>query len=134
MNWRDRCKPMIAQVLAENRGKPLNELRRVLRESFPFGARKMHPYKIWLSECRQQLMAAECLPPGFRTSHFRDRVALEIMADWWEERGDLPRARMLRNTKVKRQVLAKGERRSVAVADGQRSLFADEVTRTEGGR
>lgn len=53
-NWRDRFKPLIAQVLAENAGKPEGELRQALRDAFPQGPRKYWPYKVWLSEIQYQ--------------------------------------------------------------------------------
>lgn len=53
-NWRDRFRPLIAKVLAENDGKPEGELRQALRDAFPQGPRKYWPYKVWLDEIRVQ--------------------------------------------------------------------------------
>ena len=53
--WRDIAKPIIAEVLAENKGKDEDTIRKALREAYPYGERKYHPYKIWLSEIKRQL-------------------------------------------------------------------------------
>ncbi len=50
--WRNMVQPIIAEVL--NRGLPLKEQRAALRESYPFGERRYHPYKIWLDEVARQ--------------------------------------------------------------------------------
>jgi hypothetical protein len=52
---RDECRPIIARVLKENEGKPENEIRKALRDAFPWPPRKYHPYKIWLDEIRVQM-------------------------------------------------------------------------------
>lgn len=52
--WRDRAGPIIARVLKETRGKSEKEIRAALREAYPFGERKYHPYKIWLDEIKRQ--------------------------------------------------------------------------------
>lgn len=52
--WRERATPIIARVLKSTRGKSDAEIRAALREAYPFGQRKYHPYKIWLDECRRQ--------------------------------------------------------------------------------
>lgn len=54
-NWRDSARPIIHQVLEENKGKTDKEIRKALLEAYPFGARKWHPYKIWLDEIRVQM-------------------------------------------------------------------------------
>lgn len=53
--WRHSARPIIAQVIAANKGKDEKEIRAALREAYPFGERKYHPYKIWLSEIQIQL-------------------------------------------------------------------------------
>ena len=53
-HWRRYAAPIVARVLAENRGKPEAELRGALRAAYPFGAREHHPYRIWLDEIRIQ--------------------------------------------------------------------------------
>lgn len=54
MAWRDYAKPIIAQVLKDTKGQPEKAIRRALKEAYPFGMRKYHPYKIWLSEIQIQ--------------------------------------------------------------------------------
>lgn len=52
--WRNRASPLIAQVLKLTAGKTKKEVDAALREAYPFGQRKYHPYKIWLDEIRRQ--------------------------------------------------------------------------------
>jgi adenine-specific DNA glycosylase len=52
--WRDVCRPIIAQVLKDTQGKPEQDIRRALRDAYPFNERKMWPYKVWLSEIALQ--------------------------------------------------------------------------------
>jgi hypothetical protein len=54
---RDRVRPIIAAVIDEHGVGDMPLLREKLREAFPFGERKYHPYKIWLDEIRVQLGA-----------------------------------------------------------------------------
>jgi hypothetical protein len=54
MTWREKAKPIIAAVLAENAGKSDSEIRAALLEAYPFGSRSHHPYKVWCSEVRRQ--------------------------------------------------------------------------------
>lgn len=51
---RDECRPRIARVLEATKGQTEREIRRALREAFPWGIRKYWPYKVWLSEIRRQ--------------------------------------------------------------------------------
>jgi hypothetical protein len=53
--WRDIAKPIIREVLKENAGKSEKEIRKALKEAYPWGVRQYHPYKIWLDEIRVQL-------------------------------------------------------------------------------
>lgn len=55
MSWRDKARPIIEAVIEANKGRPLNDIRKALRDAFPWGPRQYHPYKIWLDECRLQL-------------------------------------------------------------------------------
>jgi len=52
--WRDLARPIIAKVLADNKGKTEKEIRKALRDSYPWGQRAMHPYKIWCDEIKRQ--------------------------------------------------------------------------------
>lgn len=51
-SWRNACAPIIARVLSAERGGA--GLAAALREAYPFGQRKYHPYKIWLDEIARQ--------------------------------------------------------------------------------
>lgn len=53
--WRALARPIIAQVIATSKGKEEKEIRKALREAYPFGERKYHPYKIWCDEVQVQL-------------------------------------------------------------------------------
>ena len=52
--WRNRCAPIIRQVLAEFAGAEEKVIRAALRDAYPFCERKYHPYKIWLDEIARQ--------------------------------------------------------------------------------
>lgn len=54
-HWRDRCKPIISKVIADNKGEDEQTIRKALFNAYPFGERKMYPYKVWLSEIAVQL-------------------------------------------------------------------------------
>jgi len=54
-HWRDACRPIIANAIAAWNGEDECELRKVLYELYPFGERKMYPYKVWLSEIAFQM-------------------------------------------------------------------------------
>lgn len=51
--WRTRSRQVIARVMASAPADAtLPQVRRLLREAYPFGERAMHPYKMWCSEQR----------------------------------------------------------------------------------
>lgn len=52
--WRSIAAPIIAKVLAETIGKEESEIRKALREAYPFGQRSLHPYKVWCDEIQKQ--------------------------------------------------------------------------------
>lgn len=54
MTWREHCRPIIAKILADNKGKEEKEIRTALRNAYPYGQRAMHPYKIWCDEIKRQ--------------------------------------------------------------------------------
>jgi len=66
--WRDKCKPIIAKVIEENKELPEKELRKKISAEYPFYEREHHPYKIWLSEVKTQLtrhfIKEKQIPPG----------------------------------------------------------------------
>jgi len=53
--WREKARPLIARVIRSHEGKPIPEIRKALREAYPFGERRYWPYKIWCDEVRFQL-------------------------------------------------------------------------------
>lgn len=55
--WRKRSRHVIAQVCAEFPGLPPHLLEKQIRAAYPFGPRKMHPYKMWLSEVNRAMAA-----------------------------------------------------------------------------
>ena len=55
MTWRDYAKPIIAAVIVETGTDDMPALRKALRDAYPFGERKYHPYRIWCHEIRVQL-------------------------------------------------------------------------------
>lgn len=54
-HWRRTSAEIIAGVLKANEGRPEAEIRKAISEAYPFGQRKYHPYKIWLSEIARQM-------------------------------------------------------------------------------
>ncbi len=54
MTWREHARPIIAKVLADNKDKTDKEIRKALQDAYPYGQRKMHPYKIWCDEIKVQ--------------------------------------------------------------------------------
>lgn len=55
MSWRKVAAPIIRRVIREVGTSDEKKLRAALRESYPFGPRSHHPYKIWLDEIKRQL-------------------------------------------------------------------------------
>lgn len=55
MTWREIARPIIAKVLSDNKGKSEKEIRRALRDAYPWGQRSMHPYKVWCDEIKIQM-------------------------------------------------------------------------------
>lgn len=52
--WREVARPIIARVLSATAGKSKPEIDSALRDAYPFGERRYHPYKIWLDEIKRQ--------------------------------------------------------------------------------
>lgn len=53
--WRDTARLIIAEVIRNHPEASTKELKVLIREAYPFGARKWHPYKIWCDEVNTQL-------------------------------------------------------------------------------
>lgn len=54
MTWREDCRPIIAKVLADNKGKTEKEIKKALQNAYPYGERARHPYKTWCDEINIQ--------------------------------------------------------------------------------
>lgn len=52
MRWSEISRAVVAEVIAEYKGDDVRELRRRLREAYPFGRREHWPYKAWLNAVR----------------------------------------------------------------------------------
>jgi hypothetical protein len=53
--WRDMAIPIIRNVIATVGTSDDRALQRALREAYPWGEKRMHPYKVWRHEVRRQL-------------------------------------------------------------------------------
>ena len=53
--WRKHAAPIIARVIAEHQGDSEKDIRTALRAAYPYGERRMWPYKVWCAEVRRQL-------------------------------------------------------------------------------
>jgi len=54
ITWRSRSAVIIAGVIKATGYDDLKALRKALHDAYPFGPRKMHPYKIWCDEIKIQ--------------------------------------------------------------------------------
>jgi hypothetical protein len=54
-SWRDSARPIIQKVLQEHQGKDEKEIRKALKDAYPFGERRYHPYKVWCDEIHVQM-------------------------------------------------------------------------------
>ncbi len=59
MTWREQCRPIIAEVIKTVGLDDMKVLRKALRDAYPYGERKMWPYKVWCSEIRKQMEIPE---------------------------------------------------------------------------
>lgn len=64
ITWRGLARPIIAEVVEANRGKPEKVVRKALRDAYPWGERDYHPYRVWCDEIRRQLQPPD--PPPDR--------------------------------------------------------------------
>jgi hypothetical protein len=55
MRWRDRARPIVAQVVRDSGVKDPKALRKALYDAYPFGERARWPYKAWLAEIKEQI-------------------------------------------------------------------------------
>lgn len=52
--WRMKARPIIDKVLADTKGQDEKVICNAIRDAYPFGERRYHPYKIWCDEVRRQ--------------------------------------------------------------------------------
>lgn len=52
--WRSKAASIIEKVIRETDGRSDSEIRKALRDAYPFGERRYHPYKIWCDEVKSQ--------------------------------------------------------------------------------
>lgn len=55
MSWREHAAQVVAATI-QRIGNDEKELRKALREAYPFGERKYRPYKVWCDEVNRQTM------------------------------------------------------------------------------
>lgn len=65
-SWRKIAAPIIHETLESTKGFPESEIKKALREAYPFGLRKHHPYKIWLDEIKIQRGFKKRHRPGIK--------------------------------------------------------------------
>jgi len=53
--WREHASPIIAKVIADNKGNSPKDIKKALHSAYPYGERARHPYKIWCDEINVQL-------------------------------------------------------------------------------
>lgn len=55
MTRREYATPIIRQIIRENEDAEEKDIRKALRDAYPWGPRENHPYKVWSDEVRKQL-------------------------------------------------------------------------------
>ena len=71
-NWRNISYLTIQKVLADNPGKSQAELKKLISAAYPFGERKMWPYKVWLEEVHAALHDRRQPLPKRQSELFRE--------------------------------------------------------------
>lgn len=54
ITWRDVCRQIIKRTLAQSAGKSETEIRKALKEAYPFENIKFTMYLVWLNEIHLQ--------------------------------------------------------------------------------
>lgn len=52
MTRREYAAPIIRQIIRENEDAEEKDIRKALRDAYPWGPRENHPYKVWSEEVR----------------------------------------------------------------------------------
>lgn len=86
-HWRKQAAEVISEVLDQcDWSTPENEkaTRARLREAYPFGEKRYHPYKIWLDEIARQM--GKKWPIGHKraweNNQRRIKTQLQKLAEW----------------------------------------------------
>jgi hypothetical protein len=66
--WREMSKKIIMNVIEREGRGDMKKLRKALRDAYPFGERRYHPYKVWCEEVRRHI--------GIRRSKANNQVDL----------------------------------------------------------
>lgn len=62
--WRDQAKPIICAVIARVGTDDGRALQKALFDTYPWGERRLHPYRIWRDEIRRQLQGRQHRKPA----------------------------------------------------------------------
>ncbi len=84
-SWRERSRLVIARVLAALPvGATDAEKRAAVSAAYPFGERRMHPYKCWLAEVKRALPKPRAAPRtvGYKFSLCGSRYYVAVNCDW----------------------------------------------------
>lgn len=57
--WRTQAYPFIDKVVRANPAATKKEMKALLRDAYPFGARENHPYNIWRGMVQQLLLGLD---------------------------------------------------------------------------
>lgn len=110
-HWRTTSRSVILRTIADAPpGTDISALFKLVSKAYPFGERKMHPYKIWLSEVgrarreRERLtgvrdrnpLHVNCRACGARigtpcrpAEHFAETLQIARDAEEWDNRPDI---------------------------------------------
>ncbi len=96
---RHTARSIIAKVIEDHVHGPVQllqhgdvlELRKVLRQHYPFGEFKYHPYEVWREEVRAALGYADPRPRGRKKKPFKvpARNIMPSMREWAARQGIL---------------------------------------------
>jgi len=78
--WRDTAAPIIRAVLERTKGETPAQVRKALREAYPFGEREMWPYKVWCDEIRRQTGRKIVVFSGKKHTRNEKQMSLEAIA------------------------------------------------------
>lgn len=96
---RREARSIIMQVIEDHVHGPVQtlpredvlELRRILRDAYPYGEKKHWPYKVWCEEVRSALGFPDPKPRPYKKKPFRvaSHNIMPSMREWAKERGIL---------------------------------------------